>query len=413
MDKEIYPFSYNGTIKIHSSKSYFQRAIALSCLTNSNCLINGYSYSDDIHVALKICSEIGFEVILSDDCVKINKIPGLKLKSISFNVGESGLCARMFGVIFSSLFDNTEIHGKGTIKQRKIDFSFLEQLGAKIKSTNIFLPISITGKIKAGIINIDGSQGSQLLSGLLIALPFLKEDSIINVRDLVSKPYIDMTIALLADFGIKIVNHNYKSFLVKGSQNSTVSTYNIEGDWSGAAFHLVGAAISGSVNVEGLNINSLQADRAIIDVLELCGANIKFENNIVSIRKNNLNAFLFDATDCPDLFPPIVVLASCCNGRTIITGAKRLKNKESNRAYTLQEEFGKLGVVIKIEDNNMIIEGGNQILGGNVKSHQDHRIAMALSVMASVSDKPISIRNYEAVSKSYSTFYSDLSSVSS
>ena len=165
--------------------------------------------------------------------------------------------------------------------------------------------------------------------------------------------------------------------------------------------------------MKGLNVNSLQADRLIIKVLELCGAIVTCENNVVCVRKNKLNSFLFDATECPDLFPPIVALASCCKGRTVISGVKRLKNKESNRAYTLQREFGKLGVAIKIENNKMIIEGGSQIYGGKVDSNKDHRIAMALSIMACVSDTQISIQNYQAVSKSYSKFYSDLSKVSS
>ena len=413
MYKVISPFVYNGSIKINSSKSYFQRAIALSCLSKSNCLIHGDSNSYDIKVALKICSEIGFDVVLGANSVMLNKSPNFDLKSISVNVGESGLCARMFGVVLASIFENTEIFGEGTVNLRKINLSFLEQLGVKIISTNNLLPITINGKLSSGFINIDGSEGSQLLSGLLIALPFLKKDSVINVSNLVSKPYVDMTISLLNDFGIEIVNNNYKSFFIRGGQNSNVATYTIEGDWSGAAFHLVGAAISGSVNVKGLNVNSLQADRAIIKVLELCGAIVTCENNVVCVKKNKLNSFLFDATECPDLFPPIVALASCCKGRTVISGVKRLKNKESNRAYTLQREFGKLGVAIKIENNKMIVEGGNQIYGGKVDSHKDHRIAMALSIMACVSDTQISIQNYQAVSKSYSKFYSDLSNVSS
>ena len=413
MYKEISPFVYNGSIKINSSKSYFQRAIALSCLLKSNCLIHGDSNSYDIKVALKICSEIGFDVVLGANSVILNKSPNFDLKSISVNVGESGLCARMFGVVLGSIFENTEIFGEGTVNLRKINLSFLEQLGVKIISTNNLLPITINGKLSSGFINIDGSEGSQLLSGLLIALPFLKKDSVINVSNLVSKPYVDMTISLLNDFGIEIVNNNYKSFFIRGGQNSNVATYTIEGDWSGAAFHLVGAAISGSVNVEGLNVNSLQADRAIIKVLELCGAIVTCENNVVCVKKNKLNSFLFDATECPDLFPPIVALASCCKGRTVISGVTRLKNKESNRAYTLQREFGKLGVAIKIENNKMIIEGSSQIYGGKVDSHKDHRIAMALSIMACVSDTQISIQNYQAVSKSYSKFYSDLSNVSS
>ena len=413
MDREIAPFSYNGTLYINSSKSYFQRALAISCLTNSSCLITGFPKEDDIKVALGICSDIGLGIVVKNDSVKvIGDIPD-RLESISINSGESGLSTRMFGVILSSIFDKTMIYGKGTINKREIDFTSLEALGVKIQSNNGYLPATITGRLCSGIINIDGSKGSQLLSGLLIALPFLEGDSEIYVSGLVSKPYTDMTIEILNDFGIKVINDDYLKFSIVGNQISKTRKYNVEGDWSSAAFHFVGAAISGSVKIYGLKITSLQADRAIIDVLKSCGAKVVLNDDFIIINRNRLNAFVFDANNCPDLFPALVVLAACCDGRSIIYGVERLSNKESNRALTLKLEFKKLGVQISIDGNKMFIDGGHKISGGHVKSHGDHRIAMALSVITSVSESSIIINDSEVISKSYSNFYSDLLFVSS
>jgi len=196
--------------------------------------------------------------------------------------------------------------------------------------------------------------------------------------------------------------------VIKGNQQYQCHEYSVEGDWSGAAFHLVGAAISGSVLVKGLNLSSLQADIKILDVLELCGAHIVQKSTSVLVKKNKLQAFNYDATDCPDLFPPIVALAACCKGNSFISGVGRLENKESNRAVVLQSEFKKLGVKILILDDIMIVHGTKKLIGANVNSHKDHRIAMALSVMASVTNEKITIESAEAVNKSYSNFYSDL-----
>jgi 3-phosphoshikimate 1-carboxyvinyltransferase len=195
---------------------------------------------------------------------------------------------------------------------------------------------------------------------------------------------------------------------VKGNQQIKSSKYIIEGDWSGAAFHLVGAAISGEVKVYGLNPNSLQADKAILKALYKCGAEIIIKEDFIKVKRLQLNSFSFDATDCPDLFPSLVSLASCCKGVSVIKGVRRLINKESNRARSIKLEFAKIGVKVVLKDNHMYIYGSKVIKGAIISSHNDHRIAMALSIMASVSKGPINVTDSEVVAKSYSKFYKDL-----
>jgi 3-phosphoshikimate 1-carboxyvinyltransferase len=270
------------------------------------------------------------------------------------------------------------------------------------------LPVNIKGEMQSGEICIDASDSSQLLSGLLITLPFLDGDSSIYVKDLVSFPYVDMTIGILKDFGVDITNESYKRFFVKGNQQIKSSKYIIEGDWSGAAFHLVGAAISGEVKIYGLNPNSLQADKAILKALVQCGAEVIIKEDFIEVKRLELNSFSFDATDCPDLFPSLVSLASCCKGVSVIKGVRRLINKESNRARSIKLEFAKIGVKVILKDNHMYIHGSKVIKGAIINSHNDHRIAMALSIMGSVSKGPINITDSEVVAKSYSNFYKDL-----
>ena len=235
----------------------------------------------------------------------------------------------------------------------------------------------------------------------------------ITVNNLKSKPYIDLTLQMIALFGYDVVNNNYESFTIKPLNGLTNKQINcvVEGDWSGAAFLLVAGAIAGKITVEGLSIHSAQADKAILTALKDCGTKISTEQNKVTVdifSEGRGKAFQFDATDCPDLFPPLVVLAANCKGTSVIKGASRLQHKESNRAITLQQEFDKMGVEIRLEGDKMMITGGNKIKGARVHSHHDHRIAMACAVAALKGNGETVIEEAEAVNKSYPGFYSDL-----
>ena len=303
----------------------------------------------------------------------------------------------------------TQLTGNGTLLRRTSPGlgSVIEQLGGTFKSANGQLPYKISGPIGAGKSELDGSQGSQVLSGLLYALPMLNGGSEIHVRNLASKPYIDMTIDILGKFGIEIINNNYELFQIKGNQFYKSTDYTIEGDWSGASFLLSAAAICGQVSVCELNPDSIQADKKILNVLEMVGANAVLAGDTVSISHNNLTSFEFDARDCPDLIPAILPLACNCKGRSIISGLGRLKNKESDRADVLFKEFTKLGADLRIDNDSMIIHG-KELSGAITDSHGDHRIAMSLAISGLNARSDLTINSSGCVAKSYPSFFRDL-----
>jgi len=229
---------------------------------------------------------------------------------------------------------------------------------------------------------------------------------------------------MMKDFGYEVGNDEYERFLVKPALDSARDFGNapstrllsgplrvdVEGDWSGAAFLLVAGAIAGSVTVTGLDLLSTQADRAILHALMMTEVYASITDEEISISSSNLGLkpFHFNATDCPDLFPPLVALAAYCDGDSVIEGVSRLYHKESNRALSLQEEFKKMGVNIILQDDLMIIKGTGMVNGANVHSHHDHRIAMACAVAALEANSETMIEAAEAVNKSYPDFYDDL-----
>jgi 3-phosphoshikimate 1-carboxyvinyltransferase len=238
----------------------------------------------------------------------------------------------------------------------------------------------------------------------------------IKVNNLKSRPYIDLTLQVMKDFGLNLpVNKNYEAFFfpalhVNGTgrnSESRIVEYEVEGDWSGSAFLLVAGAIAGSVEVLAIRNTSTQADKKIIDALLDAGADVEVSPDKVIVRKRKMEGFKFNATDCPDLFPPLVALAAHCNGITRIRGLRRLKHKESDRGLTLKEEFAKLSTQVDLQDDEMMVYGNGGVFVKNqvLNSHHDHRIAMACAVASLQSDFEVQIRNAEAVNKSYPDFW--------
>jgi len=272
-------------------------------------------------------------------------------------------------------------------------------------------PIELQGRISNGKVDVDGSESSQFLTGMLMALPLCEGDTVIAVQDLKSKPYVRMTLDLLREFGIRVeYDNNLSRFEIAGAQRYTAHTHSVEGDWSGASFLLVAGAIAGRVRVNGLNTKSLQADRSILTALRSAGAKVSLSGRSVIVEKRRLSAFKFDATECPDLFPPLAVLACNCSGTSVISGAGRLAGKESDRALALQAELGKMGADIRVIGDKMLVKGG-RMHGGKVDSRNDHRIAMACAIAALNSAEGSAISNEKCVSKSYPQFFKDLRSL--
>ena len=407
MERYVDPSAVNGKVKAPASKSMTQRAIAAALLADGQSTIHNPSYCDDSLAAMSIAVGLGARV---DPRVDELDITGSAiLKETKLNCGESGLAIRMFSPIAALYPVEITLVGANSLKKRPMFMieEALTQLGVKCNSSQGFLPLIIHGPVKGGSCEIDGSVSSQLLTGLLMALPLAVNNSEIKVNNLKSKPYIDMTIGLLKSFGIEVHNSDYKVFHIPGKQKYIPHSYTVEGDWSGGSFLLVAGAINGQLQIDGLHQRSLQSDRAILEALKKAGARIEISDNQINISKSDLHAFEFDATESPDLFPPLVALAAYSKGVTKIKGVSRLIYKESDRAKTLQEEFGKMKIGIEIQDDTMLINGG-QPEGAHVESHEDHRIAMALAVAALRANGRTYIRDSQCVAKSYSNFFDDL-----
>jgi 3-phosphoshikimate 1-carboxyvinyltransferase len=407
MERYLQPSALKGTVNAPSSKSMTQRAIAAALLADGQSIIHNPSYCDDSLAAMSIAVGLGARV---EPQVNMLKIFGSAiLKEPKLNCGESGLAIRMFSPIAALYSAEIIMVGANSLKKRPMFMieEALNQLGVKCTSSGGFLPLTIHGPLVGGKCEIDGSVSSQLLTGLLMALPLASGNSEIRVNNLKSKPYIDMTIQLLNSFGIKVENSGYSLFRILGNQKYTPQNYTIEGDWSGGAFLLVAGAINGNLYVKGLRQDSMQSDKSIIRPLMDAGVQMKISEDLIEITRSDLKAFEFDATESPDLFPPLVALASYCHGVSAIKGVSRLIYKESDRAKTLKEEFGKMNIIIEIHDDRMHITGGSP-LSARVESHDDHRIAMALAVVSLRASGKVSIRDSQCIAKSYPGFFDDL-----
>jgi 3-phosphoshikimate 1-carboxyvinyltransferase len=394
-----------------------QRACAAALLHNGQTIINNPGKSNDDLAALDIIQKLGAEVSKSEDGdlqIVGNKSGNSNIGDGGINCGESGLSIRMFTPIAALSNKPIIINGAGSLLKRPMDFfdEIFPQLGIKVESNKGMLPIKIKGPLQPKNITIDGSLSSQFLTGLLFAFAKAATQPVtITVNNLKSKPYIDLTLQVMKHFGYAVENNNYESFTIKpiNKLTGTPINYTVEGDWSGAAFLLVAGAVAGNITVKGLDVFSTQADKAILQALIDCGANISIEEKQIIISTPFLlKPFHFNATDCPDLFPPLVVLAAYCNGTTVIEGVSRLAHKESNRALTLQQEFGKMGVGITLQDDLMMIKGGEGLKGATVHSHHDHRVAMACAVAALKATGETEIEEAEAINKSYPDFYGHL-----
>ncbi len=410
MERSVEPSFVTGEIKAPPSKSMTQRAIAAALLAEGESLIVNPSYCDDSLAAMSIAVSLGSRVEPGPDSMRITG--SSELKETKLNCGESGLAIRLFSPV-ASLYDaEITVTGAGSLKRRPMTMieEALRQFGVACATTDGLLPLTIRGPLRGGECDIDGSVSSQLLTGLLMALPVTEKDSVVRVRNLRSKPYIDMTLEVLRDFGIEVSNENYELFRIPGRQKYVARTWEVESDWSGGAFLLIAGAINGNIKVNGLRIGSHQSDAEVLNVLQDAGAAMKITGDAVEISKSDMKAFEFDATEAPDLFPPLVALAAYCKGTSTIRGASRLIHKESDRAAALISEFEKMGIRVEAVNDSLVVTGG-QVTGARVNSHEDHRIAMAAAVAALGASGTVHIKDSHCVGKSYPLFFDDLRNI--
>lgn len=421
MQVTIIPAAVKGTLTAPASKSVMQRACAAALLRAGTTLIHNYGTSDDDKAALAIIQQLGAMVAYVDErTLKIHAAGKVQPKPGAFlDCGESGLSLRMFTPLVAVAAETVTISGTGSLLQRPVHFfeEILAPLGVKVALTSDKLPLQVQGPLQPASITIDGSLTSQFLTGLLLAYSVAAQSAVtIRVHNLKSKPYIDLTLKVMEDFKMLVPKQDqYNAFHFqpvseRKTQDGTLS-FTVEGDWSNAAFLMVAGAIAGSVTVKGLDIFTTQADKKVLEALQDCGCRLSIQMDEITVAQHQLKAFHFDATECPDLFPPLVVLAACCAGTSVLEGVHRLTHKESNRALTLQQEFAKMGVDITLQEDKMIVSGGGKIAGATVHSHDDHRIAMACAVVALRAQGPVTIERAAAVAKSYPAFWDHIAAL--
>lgn len=418
MKVEVFPSELKGLAVAPGSKSAAQRMVACALLARGKSVISDYPESNDCRAALDIAQALGAVVTVKGNTVHLVGgfpnafISGIRNPKEEVLCGESGLASRMF-IPIAALHDRAVLfRGEGSLLKRSfVSYeSILPQLGVQFIATDGKLPAKVKGPLKNGAVEMDASDSSQFLTGLLMALPRTGGPSSIRVKGLQSRPYVKMTLQILEKFGAQITENNLEEFTIQPTLFNP-QKLRVPGDWSGAAFLIVAGVLCADqgIRIENLESELAQSDQAVISVLQRMGADIQLGNNYVVVKSSEIKAFEFDANDCPDLFPPLAALASFADGVSTIYGVKRLINKESNRGKTLQQEFAKANIRIVLREDEMKVYPAH-IRPAIINSHNDHRIAMAAAVLG-VAGARMTIKGAEAVNKSFPDFFRVLQSL--
>jgi len=407
-DITITPSALTGTVCVPSSKSVCHRAVICAGLAEGTSRISGILLSDDIIATMHAMEALGAVITQEEDTLIITGTDCTEPVHHTIECNESGSTLRF--LIPLGLNDQTmTFTGKGQLVERPLEdyFNILNEQQIPYQTTEGHLPLSVTGVLKPGEFRLRGDVSSQFVSGLLFALPRLPGDSsIIITTEMESQGYIDLTLAMLAEFGIKIINNNYREFIVPGNQKYISKDYHVEGDYSQVAFWLTAGTIGSSIDCTGLNLTSLQGDKVIVDLIKQMGGHLTCSGDAITATPGSTTGITIDASQCPDLVPILTVLASVSTGTTHIIRAARLRIKECDRLQAITQELNKLGAHIEEHEDSLTIHGLRQLKGGcRVYSWKDHRIAMALAVASIKCLEPITIEHSQCVSKSYPDFW--------
>lgn len=414
MNVTLTPSTPNGKIKAIASKSAAHRALICAAFASESTEIICSETNADIDATVRCLCALGAKITRRGASFVVLPIKSLPTNA-SLDCGESGSTLRFLLPIVSALGCNTEFKMAGRLPNRPLSplREELESHGADISEAGSN-PLKISGKACAGEYKIRGDVSSQFISGLLFALSLLEGESRILLTSAIeSAPYINMTLKTLYDFGADI-SVDERGFTVRGIKKFTSpKAVTVEGDWSNAAFMLAAGAVAkgGGVSVTSLDADSLQGDRAILELLVRFGADVRRKNDKIIVRSGELYGIDIDAINIPDLVPILAVIAAAANGRTVIRGASRLKLKESDRLSSVSDMLFTLGASIAKTDDGLIIDGGKRLSGGIVSSHSDHRIAMSAAIASLLCEDEVTITDAEAVEKSYPTFWEDIATL--
>lgn len=398
-----------GVVEIIASKSYVHRALIAAALANSQSIITNVDLNDDIIRTLEGLNVLGANITYDDRKLMVTPIIVDKQKKIVINAHESGSTLRFLIPLATYLYDEVIFIASKDLLARPLDV-YLDLYG-KDKFTYLDEnTLLVKGFPKQSEYHILGNISSQFITGLLFTLSLMEFDSkIVLTSELASKPYVDMTLAIMEEFGleVKLANNQY---LVSANQTYIGKALMAEGDFSQAAFFTVLGIINNDLKIKNLNFNSMQGDKQIFPILEALGAKFTYDDNSVSVYKTTIKGGLVDLNDIPDLGPILFVLALFATSETRFINIERLRIKESDRVGAMETELKKFGAKILVMDNEMIVyplAKFNYV--ASVDSHNDHRIAMALSILATCLEYDLVIENAEAVNKSFPSFFTELS----
>lgn len=397
----------SGIIGAIPSKSFAHRAFIAAALADGVSEIYFDKSSDDMDYTLKCLEALGAKIeYIKDKGVRIHSIQ--KLTEIPFlDVGESGSTFRFLLPVATTLYNKVSFIGRGRLPDRPIKdlTDVLTEFG--VKFDNEKLPFTSEGQLQAGKYYLPGDVSSQYVSGLLFAVPLLEGKSEIILKSaLESIDYVNMTVAVLKEFGVKIEEEKQK-YKVAG-QKYISKNYQVEGDWSNAAFFLVAGAIGTEITMTGLNNLSIQGDSKIIQILKEFGADVEVSETEIKVKKNQLKPINVDLKDIPDSLPILAIAAAAVpEGVSRFYNGKRLRLKESDRLRSVAQMIIDLGGKVEEKEEELLVYGTNGLKGGKTSSHGDHRLAMASSIASMISEEAVIIENPEAVSKSYPLFFED------
>ncbi|MFQ6094646.1 MAG: 3-phosphoshikimate 1-carboxyvinyltransferase [Candidatus Bathyarchaeia archaeon] len=413
--------SLAGMVTAPPSKAHTHRAFIAATLSEGQSTIRNPLICDDTLATINACRMLGANISKHGDHFEVNGVPKPNTPENVIDCGGSGATIRFLTPICALADGISVLTGNESLRKRPMQplLDALEQLEVRCYSARLdgFPPVIVFGGgIKGGKAAIRGDISSQFISGLLLATPLAEnETELVVTTRLESKPYVDITVDVLLKHGVKVdFQSNHERFNIPPMQEYTPFDHVIEGDYSSAAFLLAAAALTNSnVKVKGLRKETLQGDRVIVDILKEMGTQIEVHGDLVQIRgaAQNLNGIEVDLRDNPDLVPVCAALASLSRGRTVIAGVKRLRFKESDRVSSLSTELAKMGVNITALDDRLVIEGRESLKGAEIDSHNDHRIAMACTILALRAEGETVIHGIECISKSYPNFIRDLLSL--
>lgn len=404
----------NGTIKTPPSKSMAHRAVICAALSKGVSRITNIEYSDDILATINAMRVLGADIIEKEDELLIDGTNVFNVSGGTIDCKESGSTLRFLVPISLVKENNINFIGEGNLGKRPLTlfYNIFDEQNISYSYEEGKLNLNINGRLSGGEFRVSGNISSQFISGLLFTLPLLKEDSrIIITTNLESKGYIDLTLSMLKRFGIEVVNKDYKEFIINGNQCYKSNDYEVEGDYSQGAFYLCAGALGSEVEVENLDIDSLQGDKEILDILEKLGAKLSYNNGKIRASQGNLKGCIIDGSQCPDIIPVVAVVCALSEGKTTIVNAERLRIKECDRLSAICSQLKILGANITERNDGLDIEGVVSLKGGRVSSFQDHRIAMALAIGATCAEGEVVIEDSQCVKKSYPGFWQDYKSL--